>query len=175
MVFTTRKPSSKNLEKVVEGVQEISYEEFERQKPYTIKKPAKRRPVPNFIFNLIYLIAFLFSVFIVIEVLTLIDFNWVSIIIFLFFLAFVSFFSVRIKKNIKELIVAERKDNLADFLFDFFYMPIVAAGRWLSGKASKVNIFIFIMDFIIEAPFKVFVEIAEDWTKYVKEKKEEIM
>jgi hypothetical protein len=31
------------------------------------------------------------------------------------------------------------------------------------------------MDFIIESPFKVFVEIAEDWTKYVKEKKEEIM
>jgi hypothetical protein len=175
MVLTTRKPSSKNLDKVVEGVQEISYEEFERQKPYTIKKTAKRRPIPNFIFNFIYFVTFLFSVYIIVEVLTLINFNWVSIIIFLFFLAFVSFFSVRIKKNIKELIVAERKDNLADFLFDFFYMPIVAAGRWLSGKASKVNIFIFIMDFIIEVPFKVFVEIAEDWTKYVKEKKEEIM
>ena len=175
MVFTTRKPSSKNLDKVVEGVQEISYEEFKRSKPYVIKRPAKRRPVPNFIFNLIYTITFLFSVYIVVEALTLIGFNWVSIVIFLFFLAFVSFFSVRIKKNIKELIVAERKDNLADFLFDFFYMPIVAAGRWLSGKASKVNIFIFIMDFIIESPFKVFVEIAEDWTKYVKEKKEEIM
>jgi len=175
MVLTTRKPSSKNLDKVVEGVQEISYEEFERHKSFKIKKPAKRKPVPNFIFNFIYFVTFLFSVYIIIEILTLINFNWVSIIIFLFFLAFVSFFSVRIKKNIKELIVAERRDNLADFLFDFFYMPIVAAGRWLSGKASKVNIFIFIMDFIIEAPFKVFVEIAEDWTKYVKEKKEEIM
>jgi hypothetical protein len=112
---------------------------------------------------------------VIVKVLTLINFNWVSIIIFLFFLAFVSFFSVRVKKNIKELIVAEKKDNLADFLFNFFYMPIVATGRWLSNKASKVNIFMFIMDFIIEAPFKVFVEIAEDWTKYVKEKKEEIM
>jgi hypothetical protein len=175
MVLTTRKPSSKNLDKVVEGVQEISYEEFKRQKPFIIKKPAKRRPIPNFIFNFIYFITLLFLVYIIVQFLTLINFNWVSIIIFLFFLAFVSFFSVRVKKNIKELIIAERKDNLADFLFDFFYMPIVAAGRWLSGKASKINIFIFIMDFIIESPFKVFVEIAEDWTKYVKEKKEEIM
>jgi hypothetical protein len=175
MVLTTRKPSSKNLDKVVEGVQEISYEEFKRQKPFIIKKPAKRRPIPNFIFNFIYFITLLFLVYIIVQFLTLINFNWVSIIIFLFFLAFVSFFSVRVKKNIKELIIAERKDNLADFLFDFFYMPIVAVGRWLSGKASKINIFIFIMDFIIESPFKVFVEIAEDWTKYVKEKKEEIM
>ncbi len=175
MVLSTRKPSSKNLDKVVEGVQEISYQEFQKQKPYVIKKPSKRRPVPNFIFNFIYLITFFFSIYIIVKVLTYINFNWVSIVIFLFFLTFVSFFSVRVKKNIKELIIAERKDNLLDFLFDFFYMPIIAVGRWLSSKASKVNIFIFIMDFIIEAPFKVFVEIAEDWTKYVKEKKEEIM
>jgi hypothetical protein len=40
---------------------------------------------------------------------------------------------------------------------------------------SKVNIFIFIFDFIIEAPFKVLIEIAEDWIKYVKERKDNVV
>ncbi|MCF7820165.1 MAG: ABC transporter permease [Candidatus Pacebacteria bacterium] len=175
MVLLTRKPSTKNLEAVVEGVQEVTYNEHKRTRPFFIAPPAKRRPVVNFVYNLIYTTTFLFTAYLFIRVLLAINFNWVSITIFLFFLAFVSFFSIRVKKNVKELIIAERKDNLADFLFDFFYMPIVATGRWLSDKASKVNIFIFILDFVIEAPFKVFVEIAEDWTKYVKERKEDIM
>lgn len=45
-------------------------------------------------------------------------------------------------------------------------------GRWLSNNMSKVNIFVFIFDFIIEAPFKILVDIADDWTKYVREKRD---
>ena len=55
------------------------------------------------------------------------------------------------------------------------YYPIVAVGKWLTEKFSRINVFVFVLDFIIEAPFKIFVDIAEQWTKYVKERKEEIM
>jgi len=48
-------------------------------------------------------------------------------------------------------------------------------GKWLSSNVSKVNIFIFVFDFIIEAPFKVLVEVAEDWTRYVKERKDNMV
>jgi hypothetical protein len=51
----------------------------------------------------------------------------------------------------------------------------VAVGKWLSEKFSRVNVFVFVMDFIIEAPFKILIDIAEDWTKYVKERKDEIV
>ena len=54
-------------------------------------------------------------------------------------------------------------------------MPIVAAGKFLSDNASKINIFIFVLDFIIEVPFKVFIEIFDDWVKYVKERKEDLI
>jgi hypothetical protein len=50
----------------------------------------------------------------------------------------------------------------------------VSFGKWLSENFSRVNVFVFVLDFIIEAPFKIFVEIAEEWTKYVRERKEEI-
>jgi len=127
------------------------------------------------IFGIIYTITFFLTFGAVIWVLDKIKFNWISIVIFLFFLALVSFFAIRIRKNIRELIVVEQKENILSFFSDFFYVPIVSAGKWISEKFDKVNVFVFILDFIIEAPFKIFVEIAEEWTKYVKERKDEIV
>ena len=57
---------------------------------------------------------------------------------------------------------------------DFFAIPILSVGHWISAKFAKINIFVFIMDFIIEAPFKVVIEIIEEWIGFVKEKKDEI-
>jgi hypothetical protein len=51
-------------------------------------------------------------------------------------------------------------------------MPIILVGRWLSDNMSRVNIFIFIFDFIIEAPFKILIDVAEDWTKYIRERRD---
>jgi len=70
--------------------------------------------------------------------------------------------------------VVEPKENIFVFIIDFFYIPIIAVGKWLSQKFSRLNVLVFVLDFIIEAPFKIFVEIAEEWTKYVKERKEDI-
>jgi len=86
----------------------------------------------------------------------------------------ISFFGIRIRRNTKELVVIPPKENIFNFILDFFYVPVVAVGKWLSEKFSQVNVFVFVLDFIIEAPFKIFVEIAEEWTKYVKNRKDEI-
>lgn len=174
IVFLTQSPTEKNTEKIVEGVKEIAFVGGARHQPIILRKPAKRGLVINSIFNLIYATAFLASLYFIIWVLSKAGFNWVSITIFLFFLAFVSFFSIITTRGIKDLVIIEKRDNLLNFLVDLFYMPIISIGRWLSGNISKINIFIFIFDFIIEAPFKVLVEIAEDWTRYVKERKDKM-
>jgi hypothetical protein len=72
------------------------------------------------------------------------------------------------------LTVIEAKENILTLLSDFFYTPILAVGKWLSENFSRINVFIFVLDFIIEAPFKVFVEITDEWSKYVKERRDEI-
>ncbi|MCX6799808.1 MAG: hypothetical protein NT091_01535 [Candidatus Falkowbacteria bacterium] len=126
-------------------------------------------------FGIIYTITFFASFGVIIWGLTKINFNFISISIFLFFLAFVSFFGIRIRKSINELRVLESKDSIFSFFIDFFYMPIISTGKFLSEKFARVNLFVFILDFIIEAPFKTFVEIAEEWAKYVKERREEIV
>ena len=174
VILFTKVSSDENNIRVVTGVEEITFEEKNRRDPLVLRKPTTRSPVIGFIFSLLYSLTFLVSFGAVIWILDKIHFTWVSITIFLFFLAFVSFFSIRIRKSVQQLIVIEEKENLLDFLLDFFFIPIAAVGKWLSQKFSKINVFMFLMDFVIEAPFKVFVEIAEQWTKYVRERKEDI-
>lgn len=174
IVLTTGKPGEDNTEKIVSGIKEISFVSQDKKSALTLRKPRRRNFLAAATFNLIYAASFFFSIYLIIRLLTLpvFGFTWVSIVIFLFFLAFVSFFSVLTTKGIKELLVVERRESLLAFLVDLFYLPIIMVGRWLSNNMSKVNIFVFIFDFIIEAPFKILVDIADDWTKYVREKRD---
>ncbi len=175
IVLFFRLPSDNNSNKIVQGVEEIVFKEKERKEPFRFRKPIKRSKVLNGIFGIIYLVTFFISFSLIIWGLNKIGFNWISIIMFLFFLVFVSFFSIRIRKNAKELVVVPSRENIFSFIAEFFYIPIVSAGKWLSERFSRVNVFVFILDFIIEAPFKVFISITEEWTKYVKERKDEIV
>jgi hypothetical protein len=174
IVFFTRQPKDNNTDKIVSGIKEIVFIGNERKQPLVLRHTQARGWLKYGVFNLIYVASFFVSIYFIIWALTKIQFNWVSITIFLFFLAFVSFFSVITTKEVKELIVVERKENLFTFLLDIFYMPIILVGRWLSERFSRINIFIFLFDFIIESPFKVLVEIAEDWTKYVREQRDNV-
>lgn len=174
IVFMTRKPGQDNTKMIIDGVKEIALGDPAKSQPLILRQPPRRTWLKDWLFNLVYAACFLFSIYVIMKALAFINFNWVSVIIFLFFLAFVSFFSVRTTKGLKELKVVERQENIFTLLLDLFYMPIIMAGRWLSGKFSKINVFIFLFDFIIEAPFKVLVEIAEDWTKYIRERRENI-
>jgi hypothetical protein len=174
IVFLTKTPGEDNTTKIINGIKEISFIGSEKKQPIILRRPASRNWLKNWIFRLIYAAAFCVSIYYIVLVLTKINFNWVSIIIFLFFLAFVSFFSIRTTAGVKDLIVVERKENILTFLLDLFYMPIILVGRWLSSNFSKINVFIFFFDFIIETPFKVLMEIADDWTKYVRERRDNL-
>jgi len=175
IVLTTRRPKNDNTDKILSGIKEIiSTDTNADNSNFILRKPGKRNVVVSLIFNLIYISAFVLSMYAIIRLLSFINFTWVSIVIFLFFLAFVSFFSVITTKSVKDLLIVEKKESLLSFLIDLFYMPIILVGRWLSNNMSKVNVFVFVFDFIIEAPFKILVDIAEDWTKYVKERGENI-
>lgn len=174
IVVLTGLPSDENTDKIIEGINEVVFKEADKGGEYVLHKPAKRGAVVDFVFSIFYFITFFLSFGFVIWALDKIYFNWVSIVIFLFFLALVSYFGIKIKKHARELTVIEDKENILVFIVDFFYTPIVAVGKWLSEKFSRLNVFVFVLDFIIEAPFKVFIEIAEEWTRYVKERKEDL-
>jgi hypothetical protein len=172
IVLFMRIPGEDNTDKIVNGIKEISFLGQEKKQPIVLRELTKRNLIASIFFSLIYAASFCFSIYIIVKVLDFLNFNWVSVIIFLFFLAFVSFFSIVVTKGVKELTIIRRKESLLTFLVDLFYMPIIISGKWLSNSFSKINIFIFIFDFILEAPFKILIEVGEDWTKYVRERRE---
>jgi hypothetical protein len=173
IILLSDTPKAANTKKIIDGIGEITFAE-NHQHPIILKNLRRRSPVASLFFNLLYAGAFTLAVYWLIQLLGHIQFNWVSITIFLFFLTFVSFFSFRVKRELKAITITAERDNIFKFIFEFFYMPIVAAGKFLSDNISKVNVFVFVLDFIIEAPFKIVVEVVEDWTRYLKEKKEDL-
>jgi hypothetical protein len=126
------------------------------------------------VFRLLYGVLFL-AVFGVIGVLLHgFGFHGLSIGLFLFFISLVTFFGIRIRSSTKDVVVSDARNGFLGTAFDIVMLPIVRAGAWLSIRVSKINVFIYFFDFIIEAPLKVAIEFVESWLTFVREKKEEI-
>jgi len=128
----------------------------------------------NKIFSVVYGLTFIFTYGFIAVMLSQFHFNWLSITLFLSFLSLVTFFGIRIRTSTKDVVVANVRSSIIGSIFDIFMLPVVRAGRWLSLKVAKINVFIYFFDFIIEAPFKVGIRFVENWFAFVREKKEEI-
>ncbi|MBI4067705.1 hypothetical protein HY407_04960 [Candidatus Gottesmanbacteria bacterium] len=133
-----------------------------------------KSPLLNVGFTVIYLLAFFLSFGIIIYGLAWLKFNMVSMTVFLLFLTLVTFFGYRIRQIAREYRVIEKEGVLSP-IADFFMLPLLRVGQWLSGEIAKINLFIFIFDFVIEAPFKAIFEVVEEWIRFVKIKKEEMV
>ncbi|MFH1712104.1 MAG: hypothetical protein ABH846_02610, partial [Patescibacteria group bacterium] len=107
------------------------------------------------VFAVVYSMIFLFTYGAIGVLLTRIGFNWLSITLFLFFLSLVTFFGIRIRSTVKDIVLSDVRKGIIGPIFDIFMLPIVRAGRWLSTRVAKINVFIYFFDFIIEAPLKV--------------------
>ncbi len=176
IVMLNAVPSDDNTKKIQEGINEIVLENNkEKKQPFKLKYPTKRKAATNLIFGFLYTVTFLISFGFVVWVLNIIHFNFISIIIFLFFLSLISFFGIRLSNFAKTYSVVETKEHALSFFANFFYVPVVAMGKWLTETFSQINVFVFVLDVIIESPFKIFVEIFEQWSSYVKERKQEII
>jgi hypothetical protein len=134
----------------------------------------EKKPILIFGFTVFYSLTFLITLSLIFEVLTFLNFNLVSQAIFLFFVSVVTFFSYRIKQVVNEYHLSE-KESILSPIADFFFMPILSIGKFLSQEIARLNFFIFIFDFLIEAPFKFIFEIIEEWISFVRKRKEEII
>lgn len=169
-------PGEENTKKIYRRLIDIINEDkaFETRMAFVPKKSAPKRPVLIFGFTIFYTFTFMVTLFLIYEGLSYINFNLVSQAIFIFFVSVVTFFSYRIRQITKELRL-EEKSSILSPIGDFFFMPLLALGKFFSSEISKLNFFIFIFDFIIEAPFKLIFEVVEEWISFVRKRKEEII
>ena len=173
LAITINTPDNANTERIIRGIHGI-ISPHQDNKPKWRIRPPKRRGVTMFVFHIMYGIAFTLSFGMLIGLLAFINFNWVSILFFTFFLTVVSFLGIKLRQDNKELRMQTQKEGFFNILIDFFTLPIVRVGHWLSLKAPKVNVFVFILDVIIEAPFKSIVHVSEQWLDYIREKKDDL-
>lgn len=173
LAITINTPGNKNTERIVRGIHGILSPNQESKPKWRIRPP-KRRKITMFVFHVVYGIGFTLSFGILVGLLAFFDFNWVSILFFIFFLTVVSFLGIKLRQDNKELRMQTQKEGFFSILIDFFTLPIVRVGHWLSLKAPKINVFVFILDVIIEAPFKSIVHVSEQWLDYIREKKDDL-
>lgn len=173
VVLSIRVPGKENTRLIVQGIKEMISGKFS-EVPFVIKAGASRNSLLSGIFKFVYLLTFILIFGIIIKLLFVLGFNWVSVALFLFFLTLVSYFGIRIRQNAHELVVVGRKEGMVNFLADTVAMPIVQVGRWLSAEMSQLNFLVFIFDFILEAPFKKFLNVFDDWIKFMKEEKDKL-
>lgn len=172
--LSIRPAGKKNEIGVIDKVQSLVYRGEERHSLVKPRKPIRRSTVFTNIFRFLYAGVFILVFGGIIAALSLINFTPISTLIFLLFLSIVSFFGIRVRLLSKELVVVDQRESIFTVGFDFITLPILQVGRWISLRVPKINVLIFFLDVIIEAPFKAFLEASEGFFGFLKEKREEI-
>lgn len=173
IALSIKVPGIKNTKMIVDEIKKIVFGE-ERKLVYKPRKILRRGSFGYILFNSLYFIMFSISFGLIIWGLHRIGFNIFSGALFIFFLTLISFFGFRLRTVANQYLVLPRKENLFNFLIDFFTLPIIRVGKFFSLNFAKVNIFIYFLDFAIETPFKMLVELLEKAFSFIGEKRDEI-
>ncbi|MBD3244692.1 MAG: hypothetical protein GF335_01730 [Candidatus Moranbacteria bacterium] len=175
LASSARLPKEQNTQAVIEGVQNLVYDNPKIDEIGRINViPQSYSKISEKILGLIYLLIFGATFGAVIWLLVYLDFNILSAAIFLVFMGTVSFFGALIRQTVRDLVVIKEKEGLISLFFDTMLLPFVRFGRWLSTNFSRVNVFIFLLDVLIEAPFKMVVRLFQSWIDFLKRKREEV-
>lgn len=173
--LTIRTPGRDNSVKILDRIKQIIYNPATLTQALVVKKaPTALNPILNAIFILLWLLAFFLSFGSIVYILTALGFNFVSQAVFIFFLAIVSFISFRIAQTAHMYTMSDNKQNIRTIFFDFLFMPVISVGRDLTENISRLNLFLFVFDFIIEAPFKGIFAFFEEWFLYLRTQREKL-
>ncbi len=171
MVRAVKPPSEENTNAVIAGVSKMTSAEANID---IINIKPESSVMAKSAFALLYTILFSISFGIILSVLQALHFNIVSTVLFVFFLTLVSYFGLRVRYSAKRwYVTSTSEEGFLALLWNFFTTPIVRTGRWLSEQFAAVNIFVFIMDFIIETPFKLLLSTFNAFLLFLKEQRED--
>jgi hypothetical protein len=171
--LTVHRPSDENSALIAKGVEEISF--GKEKKPIAEIRAREIETFSDWTLNLFFILTYGISFGIAVWILRLLDFNWLGVLIFLFLFSVINFFNALVRQPVRELLVEREKEGMIGMLIDTLSMPFVRIGKWMSVNFSRVNVFIFLFDVIIEAPFKVVIRFIREWAGFIRRKKEEMI
>lgn len=137
----------------------------------TIGDPKRRYSAfAKFLYTILFFVPFGLTVY----ALKLAHFNILQMIIFFVFLSTASFLGYRLSNMIRELEIQTHRSGLFSTLRDFFYLPFILFGQWLSGKYAKLNVVGYFLDIAIELPLKTVLRLNRQWLNFLNEKRDEL-
>lgn len=166
-------PGEENTTAIIKRIQTLLFNDNPLPvRPIKLQRVSKTKKSLLYpIFSILWIGAFFASFGLVISLLNLIQFNVISQSIFIFFLAVVAFLIYRIYQTAHTYTVS-RKQTLFTPIIDFLFLPIARVGRYITEGVSQVNIFLVIIDLLIEAPFKGLFSFFEQWFMFLHAKRE---
>lgn len=169
---TVRIPKAQNTKRLQEWAQVVLTGEGDLHAVFRVRTAS---PILSRVFNWLYACTYAVTYGVIAWVLAVgLQFTGISIALFLFFFSLVTFFGIKIRQSVRDVLVTEKQGGFIGSLFDALLLPLVRVGHWVSLRAPKVNVFLFFLDFVVEAPLKMAIDLVEGWIAFMREKKEEV-
>lgn len=146
---------------------------FTNEAPIVVNLRDPTKTVPT-LSKWLYGILFTVPLAVTVYILMLLHFNIVQGIIFFVFLSTASFLGFRLSSMIRELEIMTHQGRFLSTIRDFFYLPFILVGQWLSSKYAKINAVAYVLDIAIELPLKSVLRLIRQWTRFINDKHDEI-
>ncbi len=166
--LSLKPPSASNAQTLYNYMETLLYGDGDIQ-IYAAEK-RQESPATRFLYAIFFFIPVVLSVLL----LQKIGFNFVQMIIFFIFFSTASFLGFRLSTMVRELELTSRQTGLLASLRDFFYLPFILSGQWLSRKYSKLNLVARFLDIAIELPLKAILRLVRQWIRFLNEKRDEL-
>lgn len=171
---TVRMPGVSNTERIIQYVQRIVTGE-DPLPTIVVSRPRRYGTMTWALFATVYTALFMLIFWRLFLFLDGLQFSLIAIMIFVVFLGLVSFLAMRIRRSVEDIRVLPKKEGAFGLLISFLTLPILEFGRYLTTHISQLNVFLFLMDLVLEAPFKFFIDVIEEWFTFIRDRKEEIV
>ena len=166
-------PGASNREKIVEQLRRIVTGEGELP-TIVLAPPRHYGPITWSGFAVLYTVLFLVIFWALFSLLDFLEFSLVAMFLFIVFLGLGVFLACRVRRAIDDIRIETEREGFFATLFNFIGLPVLEFGRFLAQNIRQVNVVLFFMDRVLEAPFKLAIDVIEDWFSFVKDRKEEI-
>jgi len=140
---------------------------------YEIKLNRPRRPILHSVMALIYM-AIMFTVLGCIGwVFYIAGLPITSVIFDTATIAMTIFAAVTIRNKSKELTVGDKMSGI-EFILDMISVPVAKFGNLLAKTWKQYNVVAFLFNFLVETPFALIIDVIEEWSKFIKERRSDI-
>ncbi|OGG04918.1 hypothetical protein A2Z33_06490 [Candidatus Gottesmanbacteria bacterium RBG_16_52_11] len=172
LVTIIRPPKDENRKNVLKAVYSFVYAQAQFDY-YEIHVRKPRRPLVRAVMGTAYTLITIAIFYGVAYIFWFAGLPITSVAFDTFTIALTVFAAVSIRNKAKELSVDD-KASFREFFLDMISVPIAKIGSVFAAKWKEYNVVAFLFTFIIETPFAVIVDLIEQWSLFLKERRAEI-